>query len=257
MSNQSSGHHIVPIKYYIFTLIALLVLTVITVAVSKLDFGGVGNILVAMGIASVKASLVLLFFMGLRWDSWLNRAVIGSSFLFVGVFLWLTASDLWTREDVKPVEVKAAAAGVSLEDIEKMMADTSLAKHGESVYNVNCNVCHGAEGRGDGAAGAALNPKPRNFYEESSKWKNGTSVRSLYVTLTYGIPGGGMAGYPTLPPKDRIALAHFIRAKVPDGEADSKADDRFKDALAEDGIGGSGGAAKKSIPVDFALERML
>lgn len=74
----------------------LLVLTVVTVAVSRFDFGG-ANMLIAMAIASVKASLVILFFMHVKWDTAINKIVFLSSFLFLSLLFIFTLSDLATR----------------------------------------------------------------------------------------------------------------------------------------------------------------
>ena len=73
MSEHSQDHahelgHIVPFKVYMTVLIALLILTVVTVAAAQVDFG-VLNIVVAMLIASVKAGLVALFFMHLKYEN--------------------------------------------------------------------------------------------------------------------------------------------------------------------------------------------
>ena len=69
---HNSGHgqlgHIVPLKVYFTILLTLLFLTIVTVWISRHDFG-VMNIVVAMGIASVKATLVALFFMHLKYES--------------------------------------------------------------------------------------------------------------------------------------------------------------------------------------------
>ena len=62
---MSSDHHIVPFSTYMKVLSILLFLTVLTVLVAQIDFGFF-NILIAMGIATVKAVLVLLFFMHLK-----------------------------------------------------------------------------------------------------------------------------------------------------------------------------------------------
>jgi cytochrome c oxidase subunit 4 len=71
---------------------ALLVLTVITVAVTKIDFGDL-NIWVAMGIAVLKATLVALYFMHLRWDSLFNGIILISALVFVGIFISATIHD--------------------------------------------------------------------------------------------------------------------------------------------------------------------
>ncbi len=83
--------HIVPYKTFLTVFISLVCLTVITVAVSRIDFG-VMNIVVAMAIASVKAMLVALFFMHLKYENpvtWLY-AIFPIILLFImigGVFI--------------------------------------------------------------------------------------------------------------------------------------------------------------------------
>ena len=70
--SQNNHHFIPPLKYYIGTFLALLVLTIVTVAVAQVDLG-VLNIPIALAIAVLKASLVLGFFMGLHWDNGAGR----------------------------------------------------------------------------------------------------------------------------------------------------------------------------------------
>ncbi len=55
-------------KSYLNVLLALACLTVITVGVSRVDVGRFGNIFVGVGIATIKASLVVLFFMHLKYE---------------------------------------------------------------------------------------------------------------------------------------------------------------------------------------------
>ncbi len=74
--------HLVPIRILVSTALALLVLTVITVAVRYIDIGEF-NIWVAIGIAVVKAALVATFFMHLRWDRPFNLLVFVGCILFV------------------------------------------------------------------------------------------------------------------------------------------------------------------------------
>ena len=70
-SNHDSSHelgHIVPAALFLKVFAALVVLTIITVAVSRAPLGP-WNIVVAMGVASIKAMLVALFFMHLKYES--------------------------------------------------------------------------------------------------------------------------------------------------------------------------------------------
>jgi cytochrome c oxidase subunit 4 len=76
-----NGHHgelghIVPFKTYVTVLSILIFLTIVTVWVSQYDFGTM-NMVVAMGVASIKALLVALFFMHLKYEhplTWLYAA---------------------------------------------------------------------------------------------------------------------------------------------------------------------------------------
>jgi mono/diheme cytochrome c family protein len=50
-------------------------------------------------------------------------------------------------------------------------ADADELEEGKNLYAAKCQMCHGANGRGDGPAGAALDPKPADF-TNSSFWQN-------------------------------------------------------------------------------------
>lgn len=101
--------HVHPTKFYAAILGALLVLTVVTVAVSYVDIDGIlalgrevegvgaWNLTVAILIATMKASLVVLFFMHLKDDARFNALVFIGSVLFVGVFFAYTMNDTATR----------------------------------------------------------------------------------------------------------------------------------------------------------------
>jgi len=91
------GHvHVSSSAMFLNVLIALLILTFITVAVSRFDFGS-ANLLIAMAIAAVKASLVIAFFMHVKWDTAINKIVFLSSFLFLSLLFVFTLADLLTR----------------------------------------------------------------------------------------------------------------------------------------------------------------
>jgi cytochrome c oxidase subunit 4 len=86
------------------TLIALLILTAVTIGVSYIDLGN-GNVVVALFIATIKASLVVLFFMHLRWDKPVYGIVAMAGFLFLGIFLMFDLMDQETRNYYLPQNV--------------------------------------------------------------------------------------------------------------------------------------------------------
>lgn len=90
---HDSGHpHVMPLSVLISTFSALIILTVVTVLISKMDIG-VGEIWVAMGIATVKALLVSLYFMHLRYDKPFNALLILFSLVFAAIFVGLALVD--------------------------------------------------------------------------------------------------------------------------------------------------------------------
>jgi cytochrome c oxidase subunit 4 len=89
--------HIVPKKLYILVFAALIVLTGLTTGVAFINLGK-WNTVAALAIAVCKASLVVLFFMHLRWGSNLLRIVVVSSLLWLAILIGLTLSDVFTRD---------------------------------------------------------------------------------------------------------------------------------------------------------------
>lgn len=92
------SHFIIPKKYYVLTLIALIILTVITVLVAQVDLGPL-NIVVALAVALVKVMFVLTYFMGLKWDESFNKVIVFGSVSFVVLFIALVMIDEGTRDD--------------------------------------------------------------------------------------------------------------------------------------------------------------
>lgn len=89
--------HVVSPKILIATAAALLLLTGMTVTSAKIDFAQLDlpelNIFIALGIAVIKASLVCLFFMHLRWDRPFNAFVLVGSLTLVGLFISFAMTD--------------------------------------------------------------------------------------------------------------------------------------------------------------------
>ncbi len=99
MKDETKGtehHEAHGIGRYVTIWLILLAFTGLTVMTGRMDLGA-GNIFVAMGIATTKAALVVLFFMHL-WDSGgVNRLVFVVSVVFVGVLIAGVFGDLLTR----------------------------------------------------------------------------------------------------------------------------------------------------------------
>ncbi|MCP3902748.1 MAG: caa(3)-type oxidase subunit IV [Planctomycetes bacterium] len=106
-SHDHGVGHIVPVRILVATGFGLLVLTWITVFVAGIDLGE-ANIYVALGIAVLKATLVALFFMHLRWDRPFNAIVFVSAVGFVALFLALAMTDSAEYQaDIHPGDAKA------------------------------------------------------------------------------------------------------------------------------------------------------
>ena len=93
---SDNGHHILPFKLYVQIFASLLVLTVITVWVAQFDFGSL-NTVIAMLVATVKATLVALYFMHLKYDDKLNTVCLLSGVFFLLVMFAFIAIDVYTR----------------------------------------------------------------------------------------------------------------------------------------------------------------
>jgi cytochrome c oxidase subunit IV len=87
--------HVVEIRVLVSVFGALMALTAVTVAVSYFDFGAM-NLVVALGVAAVKAALVALWFMHLRYDSPVYAFIFLTGVAFLGLFLIIAMLDAVT-----------------------------------------------------------------------------------------------------------------------------------------------------------------
>ena len=95
-------HHIIPLKTYVGVLGALLFLTFLTVLASRFDFGSM-NTVINIGIASIKASLVLAIFMHLKYDDKLYLVVFLTGVFFLIVMYFFSVLDIFTRIPVNNI----------------------------------------------------------------------------------------------------------------------------------------------------------
>jgi cytochrome c oxidase subunit 4 len=90
------SEHIVPKKIYFGVFGALMVFTAVTVYVARLDLGRL-NAIVALSVAVVKATLVVLYFMHVRYSSRLTQVIVLSGVFWLLILLAFTMSDYLTR----------------------------------------------------------------------------------------------------------------------------------------------------------------
>jgi cytochrome c oxidase subunit 4 len=91
------SEHIVHPRVYIIIFLALMLGTGLTVLAAYRDFPGPLNAVVAMTIAVVKATLVILYFMHVRYSSRLIWLIIAAALFWLAILFALTISDYWTR----------------------------------------------------------------------------------------------------------------------------------------------------------------
>jgi cytochrome c oxidase subunit 4 len=94
--HEEYEEHVVPKSLYLTIFGALMVLTFITVAVAFVDLGNM-NVAVAMVVAVIKATLVVLFFMHVKYASLTTKLVVISSMVWLGFLFFITLSDYLTR----------------------------------------------------------------------------------------------------------------------------------------------------------------
>lgn len=90
------SHPVVPVKLYVGVFLALITLTITTVAVSKIDLGEY-NFIAAMTIAVVKGTLVVLFFMHVKQSSSMTKLVVAAGFFWMAILFVFVLSDYLSR----------------------------------------------------------------------------------------------------------------------------------------------------------------
>jgi cytochrome c oxidase subunit 4 len=97
------SEHIVYPRVYVAIFLALLVGTILTAWVAFFNFPGPLNAVVALTIAVLKASLVVLYFMHVRYSGRLIWLVILAALVWLAIMFAITLSDYWTRMWLPPM----------------------------------------------------------------------------------------------------------------------------------------------------------
>ena len=113
-----------------------------------------------------------------------------------------------------PAEEADPAASSATTTTSTTVAPVNADAKAKEIFAQRCTPCHGNEGRGDGAASASLNPKPRNFHD--TEWQGTVTDDHLQKIIQYGGAAvGKSAAMPANPDlKDAAvvqALASYIR----------------------------------------------
>ncbi|MCW5893581.1 MAG: cytochrome C oxidase subunit IV family protein [bacterium] len=93
---EHASEHVVGIGMYLAIFVSLMVLTAITTAVAYVDLGALNNV-VMLGIAVLKATLVVLFFMHVRFNSRLTQMFALCGFVWILLLFAFTVGDVATR----------------------------------------------------------------------------------------------------------------------------------------------------------------
>ena len=135
--DHDHGHHVTSWQFLLAIFIALLALTAFTVYSAKaLDLGLTGNFVLAMFIATIKASLVAAFFMHLVHDKPFNSIVLFYGLLTVACFLLFTTIDLSSRARIERVR-------------DGLIAPPSVAADAREAYFQQHGHYPGQGGQGD------------------------------------------------------------------------------------------------------------
>ena len=100
--HEQHTEHIVPPTTYIVIILTLLALTITTVLAAYVNLGPL-NIVVALAIATLKATLVVLFFMHAKYSPKRTKLVIMAGIFWLAILLFMTLSDYASRVDYRGV----------------------------------------------------------------------------------------------------------------------------------------------------------
>lgn len=94
MSTEAS--HIVPYRTFFLIWLALLCLTGVTIGVAQIDLGAL-NVWVALAIATLKSSLVVMVFMHLKYEQLLFKLAVVTALVILAIFIGFTFFDVLYR----------------------------------------------------------------------------------------------------------------------------------------------------------------
>ena len=156
------------------------------------------------------------------------------------------------RNTIPVIQMKKGAVlpAVDLNILKNAPAES--VQKGKELFDKTCASCHGESGMGDGAAGASLNPSPRNFKEKTG-WINSRDIVGMYKTLQEGIPNSGMVAYEYIIPEERIDILLYVRTL---GDFPEITDDQIQELDLTYGLSKET-ITSNQIPVKLAIQKLI
>ncbi len=227
---QPHGHHVMSAGSLFAILVVLLAFTGLTVYTAKeWHLGLIGNASLAIAIATVKCTLVAMYFMHLRYDNHFYTVALLSCVLAVVLFLFGTMKDLNTRSAIDPIRNQLLLPVP--EDKVALARYDAIGREGRTLFLANCASCHGSRAEGV--------PDPDAFYGDSSPRLGPSLLRSAFVRSSpdavlakfitegrektdpasvWGVSHPAKGGNPALTDEQSLKIVAFIRAAL--GQAD-------------------------------------
>jgi cytochrome c oxidase subunit IV len=138
--------HVMPLPIYFLIFGILLFFTVVTVGVSLLGLPPIPAIIVAVVVATIKASLVVLYFMHLRYENTFYSFIFIGSLFFVGLFFLITLLDMNFRGFIVPQQATEYYRNEQIQ-LKQEAAQAEAAKAGsETPASSDSEPSTGAEG---------------------------------------------------------------------------------------------------------------
>jgi len=120
---------------------------------------------------------------------------------------WALALGVLALAGVAYAQAPWGAPAAEKEKKNPLPADAKVVAQGQKIAQINCVTCHGAKGKGDGVAAAALSPKPADW---TSKKIQDESDGELFWKISNG--RGSMPAWKHLSENDRWALVRYIHS---------------------------------------------
>jgi len=145
------------------------------------------------------------------------------------------------KEDIQKLKTYTPKQKISRAELQRLETATpELVAQGKAVYKKICSQCHGTDGNGDGPKAHIMTDKgdkgPVSFRGKDTDWVQGSTGKSMFVTLTFGLPGKrvSLRNIYGMSPQDRWAVIHYIHSMDPKAKRSGLADSQYESAIQDD-----------------------